>query len=174
MLLSGFTKKEIFRPECNPSFQSLHCIAHLKEDIGDVLPYLNAALGGTQYFADPPLVMFHHQGKIIKVGNREIAVNALRDQDEADRILEWLKREINETWQRRQYITPSYKGKERPKLIEILKLLPKSNCKRCGLPTCMVFAAQAVEGGKAPEQCPEMDPASRMQLEQYLSGFDFE
>lgn len=32
MLLKSYTK-EIFRPECNPSFQSLHCIAHLNQDI---------------------------------------------------------------------------------------------------------------------------------------------
>lgn len=174
MLLTGFSRKEIFRPECNPSFQSLHCIAQLNEDIAEVLPYLNAALGGTQYFTDPPQVMFHHHGKIIKVGNREIAVNALRDQEEADRILEWLRREINETWERRHSITPSYKGKDKPKLIEVLKLLPKTNCRKCGLATCMVFAAQVVEGGKAPDQCPEMDAAARTGLEAYLSRFDFD
>ena len=44
MLLKGYTK-EIFRPECNPSFQSLHCIAHLDQDVSEALPYLNAVLG---------------------------------------------------------------------------------------------------------------------------------
>jgi arsenate reductase len=34
VLLKSY-RKEIFRPECNPSFQSLHCIAHLDEDITD-------------------------------------------------------------------------------------------------------------------------------------------
>jgi hypothetical protein len=33
MLLKSY-RKEIFRPECNPSFQSLHCIAYLDQDIG--------------------------------------------------------------------------------------------------------------------------------------------
>lgn len=66
MLLTGYTK-EVFRPECNPSFESVHCIARLNEDVGPVLPYLNAVLGGTQYFSDPPEVMFHHHGRLIKV-----------------------------------------------------------------------------------------------------------
>ena len=52
MLLSGYSK-EIFRPECNPNFQSLHCIAHLNEDIREVLPYLNAVLGGTSIIMTP-------------------------------------------------------------------------------------------------------------------------
>jgi hypothetical protein len=86
MLLKSF-RKEIFRPECNPSFESVHCIAHLDQDVSDALPYLNSVLGGTDYFMDPPQVMFHAHGKIIRVGAREIAVNALRDEVEADRIL---------------------------------------------------------------------------------------
>ena len=48
MLLKSYTK-EIFRPECNPSFESLHCIAHLDQDISEALPYLNAELGGFEY-----------------------------------------------------------------------------------------------------------------------------
>jgi len=55
MLLKGYTK-EIFRPECNPGFQSVHCIARLEQDITEVLPYLNAVLGGFEYFEDPPAV----------------------------------------------------------------------------------------------------------------------
>ncbi len=41
ILLKGY-RKEISRPVCNHSFESLHCIAHLDEDIGEALPYLNA------------------------------------------------------------------------------------------------------------------------------------
>lgn len=100
MLLNGYTKR-LFRPECNPHFQSLHCIVRLNENVGAVLPYLNAVLGGTRYVVDPPEVMFHHHGRIIKVGAREIAINALKDEEETDRILEWLMREINQTWERR-------------------------------------------------------------------------
>ena len=48
MLLKNYTK-EIFRPECNPSFQSLHCIVHLEQDVSEILPYLNASLGGFEY-----------------------------------------------------------------------------------------------------------------------------
>jgi len=173
MLLSGYTK-EIFRPECNASFQSVHCRAHLNEDIAEVLPYLNAVLGGTQYFADPPAVMFHHHGRIIKVGAKEIAINALKDAEEADRILEWLKREINDAWENRDRITPCYKGREKPQIFEILKLLPKTNCKKCGLPTCMVFAAQVMEGGRGIESCPDLSAENREKLTAYLSGFEFD
>ena len=173
MRLSGYTKT-IFRPECNSSFESVHCLASLNEDVGDVLPYLNAVLGGTQYFNDPPEVMFHHHGRIIKVNAREIAINALKDEKEADSILEWLKKEINQAWMNRDSITPCYAGKTKPKLIEILKLLPKTNCKKCGQPTCMTFAAQVTEGGRGVEHCPELIEENRAKLSRYLANFVFE
>lgn len=173
MLLSGYSKT-IFRPECNPGFESVHCIARLNEDVGEVLPYLNAVLGGTQYLNDPPEVMFHHHGRIIKVGAREIAVNALKDEDEADRILEWLKTEINQAWESRAGITPSFQGRSRPELMTILRRLPRTNCKKCGRPTCMAFAAQVMDGGRGAEHCPELDDENRRELSGYLAGFIFE
>ncbi len=170
MLLESYTK-EIFRPECNPSFQSLHCIAHLDQDISEALPYLNATLGGFEYLKDPPAVTFRTHGKIITVHPRQIAVNALRDEEEADKILQWLQREINEAWGKRGEITPRYEGLPKPKLLEILKLLPKTNCRECGEVTCMVFAARAAEGAKGPEQCPFLKEEKQIKLERYMSGF---
>ena len=173
MLLKGYTK-EILRPGCNPSFQSLHCIAHLDQDIAEALPYLNAELGGFEYFRDPQAVTFRVQGKIITVHPREIAVNALKDEAEADKILEWLKREINEAWERRDQITPSYDAAPRPRVIDILKLLPKTNCQKCGQPTCIVFASLAVEGGKGADDCPELAPHMKEKLREHLGQFRFE
>lgn len=173
MLLTGYTR-EIFRPECNPSFESVHCRATLTEDIGAVLPYLNAVLGGSQYLDDPPEVMFHHHGRIIKVGASEIAINALKDEVEADRILGWLQEEINQAWEKRGEIEPCFTGRIKPQLMAVLKLLPKTNCKQCGQATCMVFAALVVEGGRGPEHCPALDANNREALDRYLSGFYFE
>ncbi len=173
MLLEGYSKN-IFRAECNPSFESVHCIATLDSDVGEALPYLNSVLGGTEYFVDPPQVMFRAHGKIIKVAATEIAVNALKDEAEADKILEWLKSEINQAWENRNEITPKYDGIKTPQVFEILKLLPKNNCKECGLPTCMVFAAQASEGVKGSDDCPGLEPEAKQKLDDYLSQFNLD
>jgi ArsR family metal-binding transcriptional regulator len=116
MLLQSYTK-EIFRPECNPSFQSLHCIAHLDQDVSEALPYLNSMLGGFDYFKEPPAVTFRIQGKIITVHPHEIAVNALKDEEEADKILQWLQREINDAWEKRDQIEPRFEGSPKPKIL---------------------------------------------------------
>jgi ArsR family metal-binding transcriptional regulator len=173
MLLETYTKR-IFRAECNPHFESLHCIARLDQDVSEALPYLNAVLGGFEYLKEPPAVIFRSRGRLITVHAREIAVNALKDEEEADKILEWLKREINQAWEKRADITPSTEGAPRPLVLEILKLLPRTNCRQCGEPTCMVFAARATEGVKGASDCPPLTGEARKRLENYVGGFNFD
>lgn len=48
--------------------------------------------------------------------------------------------------------------------LAILKLLNRSNCRKCGLPTCMAFAAQVATGGRDPGDCPDLDPEIAAQL----------
>ena len=40
--------------------------------------------------------------------------------------------------------------------LEIYKLLPKSNCKQCGLATCLAFAAEVIKGQKRLDECPHL------------------
>jgi len=164
-------RKDIFRPECNPNFQSLHCLAHLESDIGEVLPYLNAVLGGSTYTQDPPSVTFKVHGKLITLHSQEIAINALKDEEEADKILQWLKQEINHAWERRGQIKPSFQGISKPQILEILKLLPRNNCRRCGQVTCMVFSLLVADGAKGPEDCPALGDADKSKLKRYLEQF---
>ncbi len=173
MLLHEYTK-EMFRPKCNPNFQSVHCVAHLEQDIGEVLPYLNTTLGGSNYTQSPPSLTLRVHGKLIALHAREIFVNALNDDAEAEKILNWLKKEINETWEKRETIEPSFETPAVPLMIEILKLLPKTNCRECGEPTCTVFALRAAEGVKGPEDCPKLDAENQARLEAYLGRFHFD
>lgn len=172
MLLKSY-RKEIFRPECNNSFQSLHCIAHLDEDIGQALPYLNAVLDGDSYIKQPASVTFKAHGKLITLHARKIAVNALKDEAEAEHILEWLKKESNDVWENRGTITPKYIGKAKPHILEIYKLLPRTNCRECGQPTCMMFASLATEGIKGTTDCTRLSGDGTQALEAYLSKFSF-
>ena len=42
-------------------------------------------------------------------------------------------------------------------VIDILKLLDKSNCRECGSPTCLAFAAAVINGQKQLKDCPRLD-----------------
>jgi ArsR family metal-binding transcriptional regulator len=131
-------------------------------------------LGGFQYIKDPPSVSFKVHGKLIAVHPGKICVNALRDETEGNKIIEWLKREINDAWERREEIEPRFEGAPKPKVVEILKLLPKTNCRECGQPTCMVFATQVADGGKEAEDCPLLTAEHGRKLKDYIGQFNFE
>jgi ArsR family metal-binding transcriptional regulator len=172
MLLNTY-RIELFNNECMPGAQTVQCFAHLDQDVGPVLPYLNAVLGGFEYIREPPSVTFRSQGKLITVHSRKIAVNALKDEEEARKIVDWLVREINAAWARRDDIEPCFEGMPRPRMIDILRLLPKTNCRACGAPTCMVFATQVAEGAKDQDDCPPLDVENREKLAAFLKPFQF-
>jgi len=111
---------------------------------------------------------------LISVSGRRIAVNALKDEAEAQKIVAWIQREINAAWENRATIEPRYEGLPPIQIIEILKLLPMTNCRQCGAPTCMVFATQVAEGAKTADDCPPMDEMKRKKLNAYLAPFNFE
>jgi acetyl-CoA decarbonylase/synthase complex subunit gamma len=52
---------------------------------------------------------------------------------------------------------------------DILKSLPKTNCKECGYATCFAFAMKIATGGATLDQCPHMAPESKAELEGLLA-----
>jgi ArsR family metal-binding transcriptional regulator len=164
-------RKEFVRPP-NPSAPHLRCYAHLDGDIGAILPHLNAVLGGHQYFRHPPSLTLKYHAKLITLSPRLIAINIVKDESEADEILQWLQQVINDTWARRADIEPRFEVARKPRILEILRLLPKNNCGECGLPTCLVFAAQVSEGIKGPADCPAINEENLSRLREYLGNFD--
>jgi len=48
--------------------------------------------------------------------------------------------------------------------LQIFKLLPKTNCKDCGFPTCMAFAMQIAAGKAELSQCPHISAEAAAEL----------
>lgn len=49
--------------------------------------------------------------------------------------------------------------------LEIYKLLPKTNCRACGFPTCLAFALALAKKAVALEKCPSVSQAAKEALE---------
>ena len=139
---------ELAEPPCFPGAPMWSVKAHLKRDIGDVLPYLNARLGDCRY---------HHESRVLvwKKGERryafrpfEIAIAPVKDREEARMAVAEAVSMVNRIWTERKNIRPSFAGKEPARLLDIYKLLPQTNCGDCGYATCMAFA-NALREGKA-------------------------
>ena len=169
MLLKNY-HLEYCRPP-NPGATHLRGLARLDADITDLLPFLNTVLRGHLYMREPPSLTIKYQAKLITFHPREVAINILKDEVEAEEIMAWLQGVINDTWERQGTITPSFEVPAKPRILEILKCLPRTNCRACGHPTCLVFATQVSHGEAGPQGCPELESAALASLQEYLRKF---
>ena len=48
--------------------------------------------------------------------------------------------------------------------IQILKMLPKTNCGDCGIPTCLAFAMKVAAGQTEIEQCPHVSEEAKQTI----------
>ncbi len=48
--------------------------------------------------------------------------------------------------------------------LDIFKLLPKTNCKKCGMPTCLAFAMQLAQKRAKLEACPDVSEEAKQKL----------
>jgi ArsR family metal-binding transcriptional regulator len=161
---------EFCRPP-NPEATHLRGLARLDENIEELLPYLNTVLRGHLYMREPPSLTIKYRAKLITFHPHEIAINILKDEEEAEEIVRWLVEVINDTWDKRETIEASYEVAPQPRIMEILKLLPRTNCRACGEPTCLVFATRLSYGEAAPQTCPELTAEALDLLQNYLQQF---
>jgi len=63
---------------------------------------------------------------------------------------------VNRTWEQRSEITPSYESRQRPTPMAVYQLLPGTNCKECGQPTCFTFALKLTVSQVKISDCPEL------------------
>ena len=153
MLISEY-ELEVFTPPCDPGAPRFAAKAHLKADIREVLPYLNTALTGAEYNPAAPSLRWRKADHLIVFHPLEIAVSNLVDRAEAEQELRELIDLVNTTWAGRSEIAPSEVVRRRPSHLALFKLLPGSNCKACGEPTCYNFALKLALSQRALDDCP--------------------
>lgn len=145
---------EVFTPPCDPGTEHFSAIARLVVDIRDALPYLNATLRGAVYSPAAPALKWTKGGHNIVFHPYQIAVSNVPDRDAAVQEVEGLVKLVNRTWERRDEIVPDHEERRRPTPLAVYKLLPGTNCKRCGEPTCFTFAVKLAAAQVHLEDCP--------------------
>jgi len=145
---------EIATPECFPETEVFRTRLHLKNDIREVLPYLNAALKNTDYYHDTAVLLWENNCRRYAFRPLEIAIAPITDRKEAEALAKNIVSEINDIWNRRHELKPDYEGRKAlPSVLEIYKLLPRTNCKECGYATCMAYASAFREGKAELSDC---------------------
>ena len=138
---------------CVADETKIRLIAHLKGDLGPVLPYLNAVIPQASYSPTAEILTFMEGYRMIALYRRRITIA------KADEIVDgWLTLErirclVEHTWAGRSQIEPSFEIRKRPPALEIFKRLPRTNCGRCGEPTCLAFAMRLWTGESSVGRC---------------------
>ncbi len=143
-------------PACDLSSPLYLAKLSLDADIGEVLPYVNATVEKGEFLPDLPVLVWRERGRKYALRSREISISNLADREEAEREAREIVERINGIWENRDALEPSYATWERPKVLEIFKLLPRTNCGECGVPACMAFASDLSKGKARPEDCPPL------------------
>lgn len=160
---------EVFTPPCDPGAERYSARARWTVDISEVLPYLNATLRGAVYFPEARALTWKKGGHNIAFHAYEVATSNVEDREGAERELRGIIDLVNRTWERRAEITPDVTTRLRPTPMAIYKLLPRTNCRQCGEPTCYSFALKLAVSKKKPADCP---PLSEPQNAEKLAALD--
>lgn len=166
MLINHY-ELEMFSPPCDPGSPIWVARVKTDADLGPLMPYVNAEVKNGFYDAKTPTMVWREGAHKYALREKDININNLKDRSHAERISKKTVDFLNDIWERRGEITPDYTTRTPPKLLDILRFLPRTNCGRCGMASCMAFAAQVVEGEKDIEDCP---PLLEEGMEEKLKG----
>ncbi len=152
-----FTAYKITRVlPCLADPEKIRVIAEVSGEIQEAFPYLNATLEGCIYNHPALTLTFKKGDKIITLHPLHITLTKIDDEEEAEKILGWLQNLVNETGQHRDRIQPDYSMRKELKPTDIFKLLPGTNCKECGQPSCFAFAFKLIRKEVEIKKCPPL------------------
>lgn len=166
--LIGSYNLELIEPPCIPGADKWSVKAHLKDDISEVLPYLNAKLKGADYDHDAKVLIWEDEIRKYAFRPHEIATAPVEEREEAHKLINKLVHIVNKTWKQRNEIIPNFEQRKLPNVMEIYMLLPKTNCKDCGYLTCMSYAADLRKGETKLSQCPHLSKEIKDKLIAYF------
>ncbi|RJQ39333.1 MAG: hypothetical protein C4550_05440 [Nitrospiraceae bacterium] len=150
MLLEGY---KINVGMCLQDPVKIRVVGELTDDIGDVLPYLNATLKGGMYNHDAKNLSLKKDGRVITFHPKEIHITMLENKKKAKEILEWLKDVINKTYDNRQNIKPKLDSWPILSAMSLSGYLPNVKCEGCPANNCYAFARKLIDSEVNIEQC---------------------
>lgn len=140
--------------DCLADPNKIRVLAEFSCDISEALPYLATLLPRSGYNHAARILMAIEGGRLLSVFPHTVSLAKASDEEDAQAVLEWLRRLINEAWARRGEITPCLERRAVPRLFDVYALLPRQNCARCGEATCVALAAGVIFGERRVTDCP--------------------
>lgn len=171
--ISNYEIKSIDNIVCLPGAGVLRLFMITNRSIKELLPYINAYVPKSRFLPKINWIRFPFKGYPEKKGNwyvaikdKEIIVAKFNSSEEAKEIAKEVIEFLNHIYEIKGNLSPCFDGWSPPKVMDILKYLPKTNCKKCGCLSCMAFATKLAEGEAELNQCPALqnEPENYFQL----------
>ncbi len=142
----------------------------LKTDanLNELMPYLNGYFKKRVYDPNSNTFVFTFEGHRVSLHDNLIMIARINNQEEGKELAKKVVDFLNKFNEMKNEITPDYERHEPPKPMEIYKFLPKTNCKKCGEPSCFVFATKLSQGDHEITDCPELTDEQKKELEKYF------
>jgi len=124
--------------------------------LDEVLPYLASLPNVIAYNPIAKSLTLQRKPGFITLFSERISITQVKDVQEGLDLLEALREAINATWEQRHALKPVTARRTPPRLLDIYAILPQTNCKQCGEPTCFTFALKLVTSQKKLADCPSL------------------
>lgn len=124
--------------------------------LNDVLPYLATLPGIIAFNHERCTLTFRRQPGFLTLQSDEVNITQVTDIDEGVELLAALRDSINAVWQHRSELVAVQASRRAPGPFDIWTLLPQTNCRECGEPTCMAFAAGLLQQERSLDECPPL------------------
>lgn len=169
MFIQSFSDFRCILPVFNralPAFENrrskiLSASFRLDRDVSPLFPFINAVLDEAVYYEKPEHIRFLFDGYRCFLYPELSAAHFFDSRTAARQFISSLIDFLNGIYDKKEKIRPNYDQIKQIPIIDILKILPKTNCQQCGYLTCMAFAAALMKGKAAVDRCPSLaEPAS--------------
>lgn len=129
--------------------------------LSEVIPYLATLPGVIAYNPETLTLTFRRQPGFMTLYPDKVYITQVKDTEEGLELLKALMEAINAAWEHRAALTAVNVARRAPRWLDILALLPQTNCKQCGEAACMAFAAALLQQKRQLIECLPLvsDPA---------------
>jgi DNA-binding CsgD family transcriptional regulator/ArsR family metal-binding transcriptional regulator len=128
----------------------------LSSDLSPLFPYINAVADKTLLYEKPVYIKFVFEKRLCAFYAREGAFTPIGDMAQALKFLQKIFDFMEDISKRSGSIIPNHKKFKPSSALDIYQLLPGSNCRICGYPTCMAFAAALSRQYTSIGNCPHL------------------
>ncbi|MBF0552290.1 MAG: hypothetical protein HQK60_17365 [Deltaproteobacteria bacterium] len=129
----------------------------LDAEVTPLFPFINGLTGSATFFEDPPFIRFLLDGFVCGLKPNSGVAAPFVDRAQALEFLERLIAFLNDIDVRKDTLEPNYR-RWNPvvPVLDIFRLLPRTNCRTCGYASCLAFAAALSKQKTGPDRCPAL------------------